>query len=213
MTTKVEVKFGDWIEKGFNLYKENFGLLVLASLLAVLLSAVSFGILAGPMIAGLCYIMLGLIDKQTPKPEVGSLFKGFSFFLNAFLFILVWGLILFFVMFVMAFIPCLGSLASMFVSYSAQALLMFGILLIVDRKMDFWPASMESINIVKTNFWPFLGFAIVTSLISSLGAIACGIGIIFTMPIGYCAVAVAYREITAGQAAPVESATTQAPSA
>jgi hypothetical protein len=48
---KVEVKFGEWIEEGFNLYKANFGPLVLASLLAILLSSVSFGILTGPMMA------------------------------------------------------------------------------------------------------------------------------------------------------------------
>ena len=35
---KVEVKFGIWIEDGFNLYKDNFGPLVLASLIAMLLS-------------------------------------------------------------------------------------------------------------------------------------------------------------------------------
>jgi mannitol-specific phosphotransferase system IIBC component len=40
---KVEVKFGEWIENGFNLYKNNFGILVLASLVAVVLSAVTVG--------------------------------------------------------------------------------------------------------------------------------------------------------------------------
>ena len=31
---KAEVRFGEWFEKGFNLYKENLGTLVLASLIA-----------------------------------------------------------------------------------------------------------------------------------------------------------------------------------
>jgi len=44
-----EVKFGEWIENGFRLYKENFATLVLASLIAVVLSAVTVGVLAGPM--------------------------------------------------------------------------------------------------------------------------------------------------------------------
>jgi uncharacterized membrane protein len=196
--SQVQVKFGEWLEKGFNLYKENFGLLVLATLLALLLSVVSLGILIGPMTAGLFLITLGLIDKSTPKPEAGTLFKGFGFFLNTLLFLLVWGLLIFIASFILALVPCIGTIASMLLGYAMQALLMFSFLFIVDRKMDFWPASMESINLVKTNFWPFLGFGIVCAIISSLGAIACGIGVIFTAPFGYCAVTVAYREITSG---------------
>ena len=36
---KAEVKFGDWFETGFSLYKENFGVPVPASLTALLISA------------------------------------------------------------------------------------------------------------------------------------------------------------------------------
>jgi len=196
--SQVQVKFGEWLEKGFTLYKENFGLLVLATLVALLLSVFTLGILAGPMTAGLFLITLGLIDKSAPKPEAGTLFKGFGFFLNTFLFLLVWGLLIFIASCILALVPCIGVIASMLLGYAMQALLMFSFLFIVDRKMDFWPASMESINLVKSNFWPFLGFGIVCAIISSLGAIACGIGVIFTAPFGYCAVTVAYREITSG---------------
>jgi len=206
-----QVKFGEWIEKGFNLYKQNFGLLVLCMLITGLLSGLSLGIVAGPMMAGFYLVILGLIDNKTPKPQVGDIFKGFSFFLQSFLFLLVWGLILVSANFILAFIPCIGQITSIFLMYSAQALLMFGIFLIADRGMEFWPASMKSMEIVKSNFWPFLGFFIVSALISSLGAIACGIGVIFTAPIGYCAVAVAYRDIMSGQASPVEAAPAQAP--
>ncbi len=198
---KMEVKFGDWLEKGFNLYKDNFLVLVLASLVSMVLSLFTIGILAGPMLSGMVIIVLALVDKQTPKPEVGDLFKGFSFFANSFLFLLVWGILSAVAAILLSFIPCVGTLASMFLSYSLQALLMFGLFLIVDKKMEFWAASMESINIVKTNFWPFLGFAIVCSIISSLGAIACGIGVILTAPIYYAAMAVAYRDVMAARAA------------
>ncbi|MBW2202607.1 MAG: hypothetical protein JRF52_00565, partial [Deltaproteobacteria bacterium] len=92
---EVEVKFGEWIEKGFNLYKENFGILVLASLIAVVLSMVTVGVLAGPMAAGVILITLGLADKKEPKPEVGTLFKGFEYFLDSFLFVILWGIALF----------------------------------------------------------------------------------------------------------------------
>ena len=195
---KVQVKFGEWIEKGFNLYKENFGILVLASVIAVVLSTVTVLILAGPMFAGLVLITLELFDKKEPKPEVGNVFKGFDYFLNAFLFVLVWGVALFAASFILGLIPCIGQLASLFVFFAAQALLMFGPFLIVEKRMEFWPASMESFNKVKTNFWPFLGLAVVSGIIGNIGAIACGIGVVITFPIQVCILTVAFRDVFNG---------------
>ena len=57
---------------------------------------------------------------------------------------------------------------------------------------------MATVNTVKGNFWPFFGFAVVTAIIGSVGGIACGIGIIFTIPIQVCSLAVAYREVFDG---------------
>lgn len=195
---EVEVKFGEWIEKGFNLYKENFGILVLASLIAVVLSAVTVGVLAGPMFAGVILITLGLLDKKEPKPEVGTLFKGFDYFLDSFLFVILWGLALFVVSIVVGLVPCIGQLASIFVVFVAHAVLMFGLFLIVDKRREFWPASVESFNKVRPNFWPFLGFSVVSNIIGSIGAIACGIGVIFTLPIQACILTVAYRDVFGG---------------
>lgn len=204
---KVEVKFGEWIEKGFNLYKENIATLILATVVAMLLSAVTFGILAGPMFAGILFITLGLFDKTDPKPEAGALFKGFDYFLNSFLFMVVWGVAITVASCILNLVvPCIGLLVSLFVSYSAMALLMFGLFLIVDKRMEFWPASMESFDIVKTNFWPFLGLSVVTGIIGSIGAIACGIGVVVTAPIQACILTVAYREVfdQAGEPAGIE---------
>jgi uncharacterized membrane protein len=194
----VDVKFGEWIEKGFNLYKKNFATLVLASLIAVVLSAVTVGVLAGPMSAGVLLITFGLLDKKGPKPEVGTLFRGFDYFLNSFLFVIVWGIALFVASVVVSLVPCIGQLASLFVVFVAHALLMFGMFLIVDERREFWPASVESFNKVKANFWPFLGFAVVSNIIGSIGAIACGIGIVFTLPIQACILTVAYRDVFDG---------------
>jgi uncharacterized membrane protein len=192
---KVEVKFGEWFDKGFSLYKENLGTLVLASLIALVLSAVTLGILAGPMLAGIILITLGFFDKKEPKPEVGNVFKGFDYFLNSLLFVIVWGVAVLVVSLILNLIPCIGQLASLCVIYVVQAFLMFGLFLIVDKRMEFWPASMESFDKVKTNFWPFLGLSVVTSIIASIGAIACGIGAAITAPIQACVLTVAYRDV------------------
>jgi uncharacterized membrane protein len=201
---KVEVKFGEWIEEGFNLYKANFGPLVLASLLAILLSSVSFGILTGPMMAGLVLVTLKILDQKQPQPSGGEVFRGFDYFLNSFLFFLVWGLIIGLGIAILTVVFCIGLVLAAPIIYVAQAFLMFGLFLIVDREMDFWPASMESINTVKNNFWPLLGLSVVAGLIGGIGGIACGIGVIFTLPIQVCIVAVAYRGVFDGVRITVE---------
>ena len=192
---RVQVKFGDWIEGGFNLYKANFGTLVLSAIFVVVIGTVTAGILAGPMLAGLALVTLQLLDGKEPQPEAGKVFKGFDYFLQSFLFVVVWGIGILIVSIILGGIPVLGQLASIAFVYAAQAFLMFGMFLIVDRQMDWLPASMESIDIVKANFWPFFGLSTVAGIIGSLGAIACGIGVVFTIPIQGCILAVAYRNV------------------
>ena len=192
---RVQVKFGYWIEAGFNLYKENFGTLVLASIFVVVIGTVTAGLLAGPMLAGLVMVTLRLLDRRDPPPEAGNVFKGFDYFLQSFLFVVIWGLALLIGSAILGVIPVVGQLASLAFAYAAQAFLMFGMFLIVDREMDWVAASKLSINTVKSNFWPFFGFSAVAGIIGSIGAIACGIGVVLTIPIQGCMLAVAYRDV------------------
>jgi hypothetical protein len=192
---KVDVKIGKWLEDGFALYKNNFKTLVLAAIIGLVLSTVSIGILAGPMIAGLIIITLQLIRKADPKPEAGAVFRGFSYFLNTFLFTVIWGIAILIGSLVVGWFPIIGQLLSLFFVYAAQAFLMFGLYLIVDKQMNFWPASQESIQTVKTNFWPFFGLAAIASIIGSIGALAFGIGVVLTIPIQICILTVTYQEI------------------
>ncbi|MDJ0987425.1 MAG: hypothetical protein QNJ26_17935 [Desulfobacterales bacterium] len=195
MMQKIDVHMGKWIEAGFNLYKNNFMTLVLAALIALVLSTVSIGILTGPMIAGLIIMTLQLVRSEEPKPEPGAVFRGFSYFLHSFLFTVIWGIVILIGSLVLGLFPIIGQLASLFFVYAAQAFLMFGLYLIVDRQMAFWPASQISIQAVKTNFWPFFGLAAIASIIGSIGALAFGIGVVLTIPIQICILAVAYQEI------------------
>jgi hypothetical protein len=193
--TDVTDKFGDWIKEGFDLYKNNLGLLILASLIAFLLSGVTLGILGGPMFAGLIGIILRLRDGDPTPPVVGDVFQGFQFFLPSFLFGIVWGVMIGVACLILAFIPCLGQLLSVCLCLAAGAFLMFGLFLIVDRKMDFWPASMASIEKVKPTFFPYLGLAVVAGVIGQIGALACGIGVFVTLPIYFAILAVVYRDV------------------
>lgn len=189
-----EVKFGDWLNQAFELYKANFGVLVLTSLLAGLISSVTVGILMAPMMAGMVLIVLRLLRGQTPKPDVSTLFEGFNHFLPALLLFVVWGVLIFGGTLLIGWIPCIGRVLPAVAGLVLGALLMFALFLIVDRGMDFWPASMASIAAVKPAFGPLLGYSIVISLLGQIGVLACGIGLIFTLPIYFCGLAVAYEQ-------------------
>ena len=201
--TDVAGKYGDWIKEGFDLYKNNLAVLILSSLIAFLLTGITLGILGGPMFAGLIKIVLRIRDNEQPVPTAGDVFQGFQYFLPSFLFTIVWGAIIIVGSLVLSFIPCLGQLLVICLSFAASAFLMFGLFLIVDKQMDFWPASMASIEKVKPTFFPYLGLAVIAGIIGEIGAVACGIGVFATMPIYFTIIATAYRDVFAdGQAPP-----------
>ncbi len=204
---QVEAKFGEWLEGGFQLYKNNLGVLILGGLLAILISTISFGILAGPMMAGLVLITLRLFDKNAAVPSAGDLFEGFTFFLPSFLFVLVWFFISLAASLVLNAVPCIGQLASLAFSLALGTALMFGMYFIVDKGMEFWPASKASFELVKENFMPFLGLYVVASIVASLGAILCGIGIFLTVPLLPCILTVAFRDV-AGERPPASGMVT-----
>ena len=108
------------------------------------------------------------------------MFKGFDYFVHSFLFIAVWGIGIVITSAILGVLPVIGKLAAPFSAYSIHAFLMFGIFLIVDKEMP---------------FWPFFGLSVIAGLIGSAGAIASGIGVIFTIPIQGCILAVAYRDV------------------
>ncbi len=185
--SKVQVNIGDAVKQGFELYKQNFWLLVLVNLVASVLSALTIGILTGPMMAGVVIVTLGLIDRRTPKPVLGDIFKGFEVFLPAFLYMLVLMLVGVLGNFIL---PALATI----LGYVATTLTVFSLFFIVEDRMDFWPAIVRSYNVVKDNFLVFFGLVLVACLLSSVGFLACCIGIIFTMPLYYCIIAVVYRQ-------------------
>jgi hypothetical protein len=189
------LRYGRWLEEGFYLFKRNAGVLILSSLIAVILSVATAGILAGPMTAGMILITLSLLDSPEQKVDVGLLLKGFNYFVDSFLFFLVWGVATGIACLFISRFPCLGHLAAIFVIYVAQALLMFGPFLIVDRGMGFKDASSESYRRVSADFWHFLSFSAIASIVGTIGAIFCGIGVILTLPIQACIVTVAYRDV------------------
>ena len=58
-------------------------------------------------------------------------------------------------------------------------------------------------RVITAQWWRMFGLIILATLISLLGALACGIGLFVTLPIGFGALTIAYETLCR---APVKSA-------
>jgi uncharacterized membrane protein len=83
----------------------------------------------------------------------------------------------------------------------------FAIPLIIDRRMDFWPAMETSRKLITKKWFGFFGFSIVLGLINMGGALICGLGLLLTVPLSVCAIAAAYENIVGltGDSAPTDA--------
>ena len=203
-----KVDIGGWISEAFELYKANFALLCVSTLAAALLGGFTCGVLAGPLWAGLTLILLRVLRKSEPVPQLGDVFKGFEFFLQALLLVVVLGVALM----VASFVPFVGQVAGLLLF----PLVMFAMCLVVDRKMEFWPAIMASVEKAKGEYLSLLVLWLLSSLISSAGTILCGVGVILTAPFSSIVCVVAYRHLfedAAAEAVPVLEAPAVPPQA
>lgn len=71
----------------------------------------------------------------------------------------------------------------------------FSIVLVIDRRMNFWDAMELSRKMVCKHWWLVFGFFIVYSLVVVAGVLACCIGVFVSMPVGVAAMMYAYETI------------------
>lgn len=68
------------------------------------------------------------------------------------------------------------------------------LLLVIDKGYAFWPAMELSRRVVQKRWWMTFLFVFVAGIISSLGACACGIGLIVTVPLQFAMKAFLYED-------------------
>jgi uncharacterized membrane protein len=71
----------------------------------------------------------------------------------------------------------------------------FTLPLIIDKKMSFWPAMKASWKMVHKHWWHLFGLVVVIGLLNIAGVIACCVGLLFTIPVGFAALMYAYETI------------------
>ncbi len=188
---EVKARTGAWISEGWAIVKSDMGTFALMSLVMVVLSSSVPVILQGPLTAGFQVAILHRILRG--RVEFGDLFKGFNFFLPAMLASLV-----------MAAFTFLGMLACLIPALVVQAMYFFTYLFIVDRKMEFWPAMQASHQIVKNDYFGFTLLLLAFIGLHILGALCCLVGLLWTIPLQYAAITIAYKEIVGFQSPSID---------
>lgn len=72
---------------------------------------------------------------------------------------------------------------------------LFTLPLIIDKEMNYATAMKTSWKMVLKHWWHVFGLFVLASLISGVGLFACGIGMLFTVPIGIAATMFAYETL------------------
>ncbi|ABB58454.1 DUF975 family protein [Synechococcus elongatus] len=163
---------------------------------------------AGPVVAA-------LLQLQHQTPEFSDFFKGFRRFWPLVLTSFLIGFIIFIVVFVIALVfgavafllnqagtPVEGlvgiAIVGVLLAIAAATYIGVGYLfvtpIVLDRRIGVWQALELSRQVVAPRWWSAFGFLILLGLINGLGFLACCVGLLVTIPVTLCAIAVAYSD-------------------
>ena len=190
------VKIGNYLEQGLALFKQNIGgfigyiaiLLVFGLVIGLLPDSLSnLGsliqlVVGGPLTAGFYIVAFKLLKGQ--KSEFADFFLGFNNFLPFFL-----------VSLVSTLLTALGIILIVLPGIYLAVAYSFAVPLVVARKFDFWEAMEGSRKIITKNWFSFFGLLIVLVLINVVGALLLGLGLLVTLPVTVCTIAVAFKDI------------------
>ena len=209
------IKPVECVKEGWERIKDEYWLLFAIGLVGMLIGGASLYVLLGAMACGIYYAFLKKIDGKAVS--IDDLWKGFSYFMPALLvtavivipMIIVYGMIYVPVIIAAVMGPKLSSEEFMALFFGALAidlvfimimvcfhtLLLFSYPLIIDRNLSGMQAMKTSAQAVWRNLGGIGGLIVVNFVLTFLGALACGIGIYFVIPILIATNAVAYRKI------------------
>jgi len=168
------------IAKGWEIFKNNIGAFILATLLAALLSLTV--ILLGPAMAGL--FAMGLKAYRGESVSAGDVFAGFQNAGNN----IILGFVFIAASLIGSFIPVVGS-------FIAAGLFIFLFPVALDKGLGVGEAINKSIQYFKSGWLQMIILAFVAGIIGGIGAVACAVGAIVTAPLGLLIIVAAYRQV------------------
>jgi hypothetical protein len=216
-----EFNFGDYLSKGFNIVGKQAVLYMAFTFVFFLILMVSnlipfLGQLAGGLVLAPCLLAgFHLANRKVDDGQsiaFGDFFKGFEHWSQLLVAILIMfgiGLLLMLpVGLIIGFGVDIDAMAAGDISgfpWWAFLLLLpliylgvawgFSSFLIIFHGMSAWPAMEASRQIISQKWFFFLLFGIVVGIIGSIGAIAFGIGMLFTLPAAYAMQFASFRDV------------------
>jgi zinc-ribbon domain len=137
----------------------------------------------GPaMMMGNFIVSAKLLQNHTP--QFSDFFLGFRFFVP----LLLTGL-------VVGVLTCIGTMFLIIPGIYLMVAYVFATSLVVDRRLDFWPALELSRKTVQPIWFGMFGFFLLVLLLDLVGIVALVIGLLVTVPVTMCAVTAAYADI------------------
>ena len=186
---------GNFINRGWEIFKENAANFVVFSLLFVIavsgleflsmndgLSGLIQMLISAPLSAGFFIVADKVARKEST--EFGDFFKGFDHFVQ-----LVIGNLTYTVLVVVGMI--LLFFPGMYLAIAYMIWMPF----VLFEDMGFWNALETSRKIITKNWWNFLLLALVFVGFAILGAIALGVGIFVAIPVIYCTLYAVYESL------------------
>jgi hypothetical protein len=183
---------GNCVGRGWQLVKENFWLCVGASFVCGLIQGIPIAgiILQGVVFGGLYFMFLKLI--RTRQAEFGDAFVGFS---SNFVPLMLAGL-------VSVLLVSVGLAFCIIPGIYLAIAWMFAVPLVMDKRLDFWPAMELSRKMVGKHWWQLFWLVVLNVLVCILGFLVCCVGIYVAMPVTIAAIAYAYEDIFGAQTTP-----------
>jgi hypothetical protein len=187
----VNIDIGGWISKGFSETFSDFGNYILLGVVVGLVSAVTAMILAGPLFGGGLVLVRRKLRGQG-QIDIGQVFSiGFEKFLPTF--VLVFAPVV--VVALIQMLPVIGQIIGIVAAGFLGPFWAIGLHYIMEENEDFMEAAKKSLDMFMKNPVMFWLFGLVAGIISGIGAVVCGIGIIITVPIGFVMYATMLEEL------------------
>jgi hypothetical protein len=167
-------------------FQKNALTFVLAALVATFLSAVTLGILAGPLFVG--FIDLVRRARQSEAVQTGELFNRFDSFASS---VIATFLIVIAVAIGCSLLVLPGLLIALFSGFTLQA--------IAYERLSAFDSIKRSVQIVRAHFVNTLVLFLLVSVVQTLGGSAL-LGVLLTMPLSLIALSLAYEQLAAAPA-------------
>jgi uncharacterized membrane protein len=176
------IELGKVMRDIWSLFRRDMMVYVVGMIAVFVMSEITLGILMGPLMVG--FIMVTLKNMRGERGTVGEIFSlGFSRFMPGLIATILLGLGIF-----------VGSLVVVggiiFMLYG-----MYTFHFIADKGMGALDALKASFGLFKKSWGISVVALFVGSQISSLGAIACYVGVLFTLPLYPIILTVIYKEL------------------